>query len=238
MPSFVPARLRRALGVVVACLVALGLAAPPASAHPFGDPQTLELTADSEEVRVRWRVGMSDDVTALALHLGLLPPERVMLDGAVLHEDGDDELLAASPALSDYLLDRLVVTADGAPCPGEVVDAGDPVDDGVLISFRCPGGAPGPESVNLEVRTLIDLHRAYRTLASGPYGQRVVYDGKHPDHTWTLGRTPASRGHGTPTASSSAAVQLGSVLVVLVGSGAAGAFYVRRRGRRTEVPRG
>jgi hypothetical protein len=234
VPSFVPARVRRVLGILgiaALCLVALGLAAPPASAHPFGDPQTLELTADSDEVRLRWHVGMSDDVTALALHLGLLPHDRVLLDGAVLYEDGDDDLLAASPLLPAYLLDRLIITAGGSRCPGEVVSAGALMDDGVLLSFRCPGGVPGPTSVNLEVRTLTDLHPAYRTLASGPSGQRAVYDGDHPEHTWTLGGAPVE----VSSASSSAVVQLGSALVVLVGTGAAGAFYVRRRGRRTEV---
>lgn len=234
MPSLVPAHVRRALGLVTLCLVALGLAAPPASAHPFGDPQTLELTADSDEVRVRWHVGMADDVTALALHLGLLPQDRVMLDGAVLYQDGDDDLLAASPSLSDYLLDRLVVTAQGTRCPGEVVSAGDLVDEGVLLSFRCPGGVPGPTAVDLEVRTLTDLHPAYRTLASGPCGQRAVYDGDHPDHTWTLEGSPGE----TSSAAGSATLQLGSALVFLVGGGVGGALYVRRRGRRTEVSPG
>ncbi|MEO9325468.1 hypothetical protein ABFT23_18390 [Nocardioides sp. C4-1] len=226
--------LRRLPAVVVGCLAfaALGLVlAPLASAHPFGDPQTVEVTVDDGDVRLRWQVGGTDDLTALALALGLLPQDRVYLDGATIYEDGDGDLLAASPRLSEYLLDRVDVRAGGTDCDGELLPVTDLAADGAVLSFAC--GALADEAV-VAVRTLTDLHPDYRTLATGPGGQRAVYDDDNPEHTWSLTGSPEAGA----AAGSSAAVQLGSVAGLVVVGGAAGAFYVRRRGRRAEVPAG
>ncbi len=79
-------------------LVALAVAAAvlalpsPASAHPFGDPQTVSITPDEQRpdvVRVRWRVGGPDDLTLLGVSLGLLPADRILLDGAVDYRTTD-----------------------------------------------------------------------------------------------------------------------------------------------------
>jgi hypothetical protein len=226
--SFDPARVRRLAVLLLGCvaMTALGLAvAPSASAHPFGDPQTIEVSTEDGDVRLRWKVGGTDDLTALALHLDLLPADRVLLDGAVLFEDGDGERLASSPDFTDYLLDRVHVTSGGAACPGEVLPVGDLAADGAVLSFAC--GAD-PDEVEVEARMLTDLHPDYRTLASGPRGQRTVYDEDHPEHTWSL--SGASAAAGSPA--HSAAVQLGSVLGVAAAGGVGAAFYVRRRGRR------
>lgn len=225
-----PARLRRVPALLVGCLalvalVALGLAAaPPAAAHPFGDPQTLEVSSQDGDVRLRWKVGGTDDLTALALHLGLLPPDRVLLDGAVLFEEGDGPLLAAAPAFADYLLAHVRVVDGPDRCAGEVLRTDDLAADGAVLSFDCGSAA---DEVVVESRMLTDLHPDYRTLASGPGGQRAVYDDDNPEHTWALTGRPATSGG----AATSAVVQLGSVGLVVVG-GVGGAFYARRRGRR------
>ncbi len=236
MPLLDPARLHRVPALLVACLalaslLAIGLSvAPPAAAHPFGDPQTLTVETEVGEVRLRWKAGGTDDLTALALHLGLLPADRVLLDGAVLHEDGDEDLLAAAPGFTDYLLSRVAVTADDVACTGEVLPVADLAADGAVLSFDC-GTLAEVEQVVVEAHLLTDLHPEYRTLATGPDGQRAVYDADEPVHTWALTGAP-----GSADSTSSAVVQLGSVLGVLVVGGVGGAFYVRRRGRREGVP--
>ena len=226
------ARLRGVPALLVGCLalVALGLVlAPPASAHPFGDPQTLEVSTEGDDVRLRWKVGGTDDLTALTQHLGLLPADRVLLDGAVLYEDGDGELLSSSPDFAGYLLDRLRVSTRGVACPGELLPVTDLAAEGAVLSFDCGAGAgQGVDEVELEARTLTDLHPDYRTLATGPDGQRAVYDGEHPEHTWAL--TGATSTAASPARS--AVVQLGSVVGLVVAGGVGSAFYVRRRGRR------
>ena len=167
LPRRGPATLLTILTAVLVLLVPA-----PADAHPFGDPQTVEVTGDAEQVRVRWRAGGTDDLTLLAVALGALPRDRVMLDGAVWYEDGDAEALAASPAFADYLLDRITVASGPADCPGELVGT-DLLGAGAVLAFTC---AVPVEAATVEVRTLLDLHPAYRTLATGPDGQRAVYD--------------------------------------------------------------
>lgn len=60
----------------LAALAAIGVvvvAPSPASAHPFGDPQTVGISLDEqrpEVVHVKWRVGGPDDVTVLGISLG------------------------------------------------------------------------------------------------------------------------------------------------------------------------
>ncbi|WP_211348910.1 hypothetical protein [Nocardioides litoris] len=235
-----PALLRRGLlrrglvaaaAALVAWLAAATLAAPPAAAHPFGDPQTVEVAGTGDgEVRVRWRAGAGDDLTALAQHLGLLPAERVLLDGAVLTEPGDADLLAGSDALSGYLLGHVRVTADGRGCPGRTAPVADLAVDGVDLLFACGTGAP-VGAAEVEVTTLTDLHPAYRTLATGPDGQRAAYDAGHPVHAFALAD---GTGGGTRSSAAGAALQMGGVLGLAGAAGVGGAFWVRRRGRRTE----
>lgn len=229
-----PARPPRLRILLVGCLtllapLVLGLLSPPsASAHPFGDPQTIEVSSQDGDVRLRWRAGGTDDLTALALHLGLLPADRVMLDGAVFHEDGDGDLLGVSPAFADYLLERVRVVARGADCPGELLPVTDLVSAGAVLSFDC---GTAVDVVEVEARTLTDLHPAYRSLASGPEGQRAVYDDEHPTHSWTLTGAPVAG-----SSARSAAVQLGPALGVVLAGGVGGAFYLRRRSRSKVEP--
>lgn len=224
MPSFV---LRCLPAALVGCLavVALGLVTPsPAAAHPFGDPQTIDVSSTEDgEIRLRWKAGGTDDLTALAMALGLLPEERVFLDGAVIYEDGDGDLLAASPKFADYLLERIHVTA-GRACTGEVLAVDDLEADGALLAYDC---GPDPASVDVRSDMLTDLHPAYQAMATGPDGQKAVYDGEDRDHAWSL-----TGGASGDDLGRSALVQLGSALGLLVAGGVGAAFYVRRRGRR------
>ena len=204
------------------------------AAHPFGDPQTLEITRDDADpavVHVGWKVGAADDLTLLGIHLGVLPQDRVMLDGAVAYEQDDGALVQDAPQLSAYLLDHLAVTAAGASCRGEVHAVGDLVADGADVVFTCP---QAPDAVELTASLLTDLHPAYRTLARGPEGQHQVYSADSESHTWTLGVPGAPATPGEVTPGSAAALQIGGVLgaaLVLVAVGAA----VARRRRRTPV---
>jgi len=235
-------RLPRCLAraAVVAALggVPLLAAAPTASAHPFGPPQTVEISRTGDDaVSVLWRFGATDDISYLGAGLGVLPEERMTLDGAVFYEDGDDDLLAEADAFHDYLLERLVVTTGGEACEGEVQPAGSLASDGIEVAYACPTAA---DRVDLTVEMLLDQHPAYRTLASGPAGARQVYDAQHPTHTWQLGPAPSGSDDGASDAGSrageqatstgrSAALQLSAVGGGAAVLAAAGWLWLRRR---------
>lgn len=180
------------------------LVAPPASAHPFGPPQTAEVSASGDRVLVQWRFGATDDISYLAAALEALPPERILLDGVVLYEEGDDELLATSDAFEPYVLEHLAVTRGGSACSGTVDSASDLAADGVVVGFACPSGT-GPVSVTVDMLT--DLHPAYRTLATGPSGQKAVYAADTPSHDWSLSLAAAP----AESLEASAARQMGLV---------------------------
>lgn len=221
------------------------MSAPDLTAHPFGDPQTLEVTrddADASVVHVTWKVGAADDLTLLGIHLEVLPEDRVMLDGAISYEAEDAGLVADAPEVVDYALDHVVVTAGGSECEGAVASIGDLTSEGADLAFTC---ARPVESVSVEVTTLTDLHPAYRTLATGPDGQHAVYGSDSPVHDWTL---PAVAGAAGPTttgsdapeeslgAGASAALQMGGVLGAVLLLGVAVSLVVRSRRRRTPAP--
>ena len=108
----------RTLAVAAALVLPLWIAAPAAQAHPFGDPQSVSISAAPGGVRVEWRAE-PDDVTALAAFLGVVGGEHV-----VVFEDGeyDEEassvpagvrLAESAPVVSDYLLSHIRVRAAG-----------------------------------------------------------------------------------------------------------------------------
>ncbi len=234
MPPPTPRPRRAPVRVVLALLLAAGLVlipAAPAVAHPFGDPQTVAVASDPahpEVVRLRWRVGGTDDLTLLGVSLGILPPDRVMLDGAVFFRDTDAPAIAAAPAFVSYLLTRITVASGKRACAGTVQPPGDLARTGAAIDYTCPGPVG---TATVVVRTLTDLHPAYQTLASGPAGERAVYRSDQDSHDWVLGDPPAA---GSAHPGRAAAVQLSAVLgaVLLV---AAGAVLVLRRVRRRAV---
>jgi hypothetical protein len=217
-------RTGRAVAVVALGLCPLGIPAA-AQAHPFGDPQQLEISAGERpgSVTLTWRVGMSDDLTWLALDLGLLPEDRVMLDGAVQYDPADAVRLAGSDELTGYLRDHLRVTNAGTPCAATVRPVGDLADDGASVDFACEGPV---SEVEVTASMLTDLHPAYRTMATGPGGQRYVYDGDNATHSFSVDAGTADAGLGR-----SAAFQLGGALGGTGLAGLTGWLLWRRRSR-------
>lgn len=224
-------RRRRLVGVsfaLTALLVLAGGLLCPAAAHPFGDPESASIRLSAGNVvRVHWEVGMLDDYTYLAQHLGLLPEERIMLDGAVDVRDDDAELLAGAPEFRDYLLAHIGVVAGGATCRGEVTPISRLAENGVDIDFTCPEDV---FEATVDISMLTDLSEFYTTMATGPNGQRQVYDGGQTSHDWSFdpSAAPASAGR-------SAAGQLGLTLAAIVLLGAI-AHGVRRHLRRRAAP--
>ncbi|GIF71540.1 LPXTG cell wall anchor domain-containing protein [Asanoa siamensis] len=215
----------RGLACVVACAVAVFCAPGAARAHPFGDPQTVAIEGDParpEVVRVRWKVGGLDDLTTLGVALGVLPEDRVLLDGAVFYQDSDAAAVGSSPRFADYLLEQITVRSDGDECAGTVANPRDLARAGAAIDYDCRAPA---NQVTVAVRTLTDLNPAYKTLATGPGGARAVYTSDAPSHDWSLDG-PA------PKTGSSAAGQIGAVVggVLLV---AGTVTLVLRRRRKT-----
>lgn len=207
--------------------------------HPFGDPQTVLVAAGSDptQVDVTWKVGAADDLTLLGIHLGLLPQDRVMLDGAISYDAGDAEAVTGSAELREYLLDHVAVRT-GSDCTGEVTRAGDLLQEGALLTFTCAGPVTEAE---VQVTTLTDLHPAYRALATGPGDQHAVYEQGGDAHSWTVtagsvtgsGPGAATTGAAAPPPTldtgASAALQLGGVVAGLLIVVGAVALVARRR---------
>ncbi|MEV5825696.1 hypothetical protein AB0L25_08965 [Spirillospora sp. NPDC052242] len=218
-------RLRTVTACAVLVCVPLVLLASPARAHPFGDPQTLEVSADGATVHARWRAA-ADDLTALALALRVLKVKRtyVYKDGALVPEESDESdavTLGKSARLGEYLLKNIQVKSDGTACPGRLVSAADLVRDGARLEFDCPRAVASAE---VTVRTLLDLHPAYRTLASGDGGERHTYAESSPTHTWTLDGSAASAARTSGTV-----LRLAVPIGVVVAAGAAVVWFRRRR---------
>lgn len=231
------------LAVLVAALLLLAAAGPAPTAtaaepvraaHPFGDPQTLTLSAEGDEIVAQWRVGGLDDLTLLGVALGTLPEDRVFLDGAVDVRPDDPAALAADPAFADYLTERIEITAADEPCPLRVDDVSDLAEEGARLVATCPTDG----AVEVTSTTLTDLHPAYQLLATGPDGQRASYDVDNPTHTWTFGDAASDPAADAPAADTdlgrSAAVQIGAVLAGVALLAAIAVAVVRRRHRRLE----
>ncbi|WP_110240820.1 hypothetical protein [Nocardioides gilvus] len=216
----------------VVFLVPLVVAAP-SGAHPFGDPQQLEITpADSDsstQFDVTWKAA-DDDLTSLALRLDVLggPRATVFKDGAEVPsyvDEADAEKLAASPLLEAYLLSRIELSRGDEECQGELVDTDDLAASGARLTYSC--ASPTSDGVPLTVRAelLTDLHAAYSTMATGPGGATHVFTSDAPTHEFGLEEA------GGPTAAES-----GFELLAWAGAGsvllAGGAVAVQRRKRR------
>lgn len=230
-------RLYCGLAGVVALVASGFVQAAPAQAHPFGDPQTVAIALDRDHpqvVRVRWKVGGLDDLTLLGIALGLLPQDRVMLDGAVFFQDSDAAAISASGKFSEYLVKQITVDSGGQACAGSVEPPSDLAKTGVAIDYTCPGSVG---AATVTVRMLTDLNPAYRTLATGPNGDRAVYASDQNSHEWVLGSAVAT---GSTPAGRSAVVQIAAVVggVLLVAVAVLGFRRVsrRRRAGQGEVP--
>jgi hypothetical protein len=190
MPS--TARWPRRVVIAVAFTVTLLAMAVPAGAHPYGYPQTVTVAAGAtrpEVVRLTWKAGGVDELTLLGVKLGLLPQDRVLLDGAIAFQASDATVLASSAPFAGYLLTQMTVSSDGHACAGTVHPPRDLVGSGVDVDYTCAG----PVGVSrIEVRMLSDLDQAYQTVATGPCGQRQVYGPGRYAHDWALGDAPAA----------------------------------------------
>ncbi|MEU0547796.1 hypothetical protein [Micromonospora sp. NPDC005979] len=233
-----PATARWPRRVVISAAFTLTLLATavPADAHPYGYPQTVTIAADAarpDVVHLTWKAGSVDELTLLGVHLGLLPQDRVLLDGAVDTRETDATILAGSKPFANYLLKQMTVSSDGRACAGVV---GKTSDSGVDVDYTC-WGAVGIARV--EVRMLTDLDPAYRTVATGPEGKRQVYGTDEYSHDWLLGdapptsaATPTSAADHGPTTAWKAARSIGPLLLL----GAVGSL-LRRQVRRRRLTR-
>ncbi|MEU5779672.1 hypothetical protein [Micromonospora lupini] len=190
MPS--TARWPRRVVIAVAFTVTLLAVAVPAGAHPYGYPQTVTIAADAtrpEVVRLTWKAGGVDELTLLGVKLGLLPQDRVLLDGATSFQASDATVLAASAPFANYLLTQMTVRSNGHACAGTVDPPSDLAASGVDVDYTCAGPVG---AARIEVRMLSDLDPAYQTVATGPQGQRQVYGPGRYAHDWALGDAPAA----------------------------------------------
>jgi hypothetical protein len=221
---------------MLTCFAATLAGAAPASAHPFGNPQTATVAVDGGNpriVRVTWKPGALDDLALLRDFLDLPGRRSSYRDGLPnLSESAEAaRQLTRAPALTRYLLGRVAVTSGGA-CAGRALPIDSLAGDGVTLEFTC--SAP-VTTASVELRTLTDLHPAYRTLATGPGGQRAVYDSDHETHDWAVTAAAAADSGVVASTGRSAALQLsamGGVLAAVVGA----VLVVRRRRTRKEQP--
>lgn len=227
-----PAAWFRRLGLVLVSALLLPLAVcAPAQAHPLGDPQQATLTlADQNTVLVHWSAP-SDDFAWLALELGLLPQGRILLDGAVLFEDGDNELLAEAPEFETYLLANITVSQPSGTCQGTVSDRTKVGDQGVTMSFAC---AEPVTTVDVGFSTLLDLDSRYTTQVTAPDGEEFLYSSTSTTHQWDLsGATTDSAGDADSGAVAPQTILGWTVLGVLTVLLVAGIGVIWWRGRRT-----
>jgi hypothetical protein len=185
--------------------------APTAAyAHPFGEPQSVEVAATPTGVRVVWQA-TPDDVIALAAHLGVVGGSHIVVfedgeyDADQSSESAGIRLAEEAPVLADYLDEHIRInTADG-PCTGELAPVADVMATGATVDFDC--GGPVDEAT-IAVTTLTDLDPAYRTLATGPEGQRHAYTSDADSFGWSI---DGAADPVTPSAGRSAALQLGGM---------------------------
>jgi hypothetical protein len=215
---------------VLASVVTVG--AGSASAHPFGDPESAEISlTDDDTVRVHWQVGMVDDFTYLAQALGVLDPDRELLDGVLTPELGDWYRVQRAPSLPAYVLSHLSVQARGRACPGTVLPVEKLAADGITVDFTC---AAPVSSADVSISMLADLSDLYRTVATGPDGTRQVYTGTATTHRWALSRPSA--GHHPLGLAPGRWLVLAAVVLGLLGVVAFAATRRRQRARPSVVP--
>lgn len=185
-PAFRRSLLGAALVAVLAVVGPVGMA----EAHPMGPPQQVSLSlAAPDQVRVTWKVGAPDDLSWLAYDLGLLPADRIMLDGAITPQADDARLLQDSPALASYLTSRITVRSGGQDCRPGRPEIG-ALADGASLVFSC---AAPVRQASVELGLLTDLEASYATVATGADGTQAVYNGHVTSHDWAFDPGAAPR---------------------------------------------
>ena len=137
--------------VLVLVAVFLLAWAAPAAAHPFGPPSTASAEADGTTVTLSWTAA-EDDWVALGNSLGAFDASTTATG---------EEKLRRSPAVRDYLLEKITVSQAGTPCPGELAPLADLLTDGARFTFSC---AQPVSEVDVRLSALTDLNEAYRTV--------------------------------------------------------------------------
>ncbi len=182
---------------------------------------------------MQWRPGAIDDLALLRDQLGL-PGAKTSYDGGLPSLADSAEAareLTSAAELPDYLLRRIAVTSAGGTCVGKALPITSLVREGVTLQFRCPAAV---EKADIVLRTLTDLHPAYRTLATGPGGQRAVYDISHESHAWSASSTSVPTGT-TSSTGRSAAIQLSVVGGIGIAFTLAITVLRRRRNQKERV---
>jgi hypothetical protein len=220
------------VAVAWACLGLFFGPAMVAQAHPLGPPQQATLSlASATQVRINWKAGASDDLSWLAYDLGLLPADRIMLDGAITPQSSDAGLLADSPALAAYLSRQMTVQSQGQPCQPLVSDTHNLATDGASVIFTCP--APVSQAT-IELRLLTDLEASYATIATGPDGAQATYTGYATTREWQFDPSAAPA---TPIGVAAASGLSWPVLLVAVPLVAGlGIWILRGRIRPKQTP--
>jgi ABC-type nickel/cobalt efflux system permease component RcnA len=163
--------------VGAAVILALGLPAAPAAAHPLGLPAFAQVTASDTSVTVLWNAS-PDDVAALARALGLTTARELTRE--------EDAELAGSDQLRRRVLEDVAVTQGDATCVPEHPALRSVVEDGLRLVFRCPERI---DRVRVRLELLHDIDSRYRTLAvaTGPDGKtRVMFSDAEPAHDLRL----------------------------------------------------
>ncbi|NEE02683.1 hypothetical protein [Phytoactinopolyspora halotolerans] len=219
----------RVAALTITAALGVGVAAQPAQAHPFGEPQTVQLSADAEVVTVRWSAP-ADDLLVLGGVSGALPDRReIVFDVGPTAApepvgETDAERLTSSRQVAAYLAERISVRQSGEPCAGKV-RLDELVGDGAELTFSCPEPVT---VVDIEVATLTDVHEAYRTAAIGDGSTspgRALYTVDDDVQTWEFG--VAATGTGP---SITAAAWIGAAIAALAGA----AWTARAKGRRKD----
>ncbi len=228
-----PAFRRSVLGSALVLVLALVGPVGMAEAHPMGPPQQVSLSlAAPDQVRVTWKAGAPDDLSWLAYDLGLLPADRIMLDGAITPQADDARLLQDAPALASYLTKRISVRSGGEQCRPGRPEIGALATDGASLVFSCPSAV---RQASIELGLLTDLEASYATVATGPDGTQEIYNGHLTSHDWAFDPDAAPR----PAAPSVVAALPSWTLIAGAGIGIAGlggvSWWVVARSRRQLV---
>ncbi|GAA4191671.1 hypothetical protein GCM10022252_31810 [Streptosporangium oxazolinicum] len=204
-------------GALLVC--ALGGWAAPAAAHPFGPPSTARIGADGSRVTISW-FAAEDDWVALGQSVGAFEDPAT---GTVSTELTGEQKLERSPAVRDYLLDRITVAQGGRRCASRLEELRALVTEGARFVFDCRSPVT---QVDVTVAALTDLNEAYRTML-------VAETPATPGQTLLTGAESTRRltfsgagGGGLPAGTTTVVV---SAAVLLAGAGVSTALW-RRRG--------
>lgn len=113
-----------------------------------------------------------------------LDPDR---DGVLSGEEVD----RAKAALGRSIVDRVKVTSEGAPCPGQLDSASLVEEDGIALraSFRCPAGR-ALALARVELGIFEELPHGHRHIARTASGENVLFRGNRSLDVAAAGSAP------------------------------------------------